>query len=134
MKENKNDLPYLPDEYSTGSKVQKLRLISFPLVLPIVKGLDFPEEPIENNEIYDKFGETHELYADWIYIHNRKQVASKDFFDGETKVPMPEGACDVISHYAELHLKVLFKSKHDPSNLYPIIKAEFENLYYSIKK
>ena len=126
LNENIDDLPSLPDEYSTDTKVKKLRLISFPLVLPIVKGFEFLEGSIEKSEICDKFAEIHELYADWIYIHNRKHVASKEFFEGEPQIPIPNGACDVISHCAELHLKVLFKSTHNPSNPYPIIKAEIE--------
>lgn len=68
LKENEKNLPPLP-----------LGIISFPLILPIVKGFDYREGLIADNGIYDKFSETLELYADWIYIHNRKNVVSNDF-------------------------------------------------------
>ena len=134
LKENEKTLPPLPEEYSSDTKIKKLRIISFPFILPIVKGFTFPEGPIEDNDIYDKFSETHELYADWIYIHNRKHVANKDFFDGEIKVPIPGESCGIFSHSTELPLKVLFKSKYDPENPYIIIKAEIKKFISQNKK
>lgn len=47
---------------------------------------------------------------------------------------MPEKACDIILHYSKLPLKVIFKSKHDPSNPYAIIKAEIETFVAQNKK
>ena len=64
LKDNSAGLPTLPDEFSSDSKVKKLRIISFPLILPIIKGLVILERKIGDKDVYEKIGQFHDLYAD----------------------------------------------------------------------
>lgn len=123
LKDNSEDLPGLPDEFSTDSKVKKLRIIAFPLILPIVKGFDISEGDIGDNDVYGKFDKVHDLYADWVYLYIKKYVLGEEFFVGDKKCPMPEKTCDQFCYVVEFPLKVLFKTKND-STPYGIIKGE----------
>ena len=40
LKNNAKDLPNPPSDFNTDAKIKKLKVASFPLILPIVKGLE----------------------------------------------------------------------------------------------
>ena len=127
LKDNAADLPDLPNEFSTAVKINKLRIIAFPLIIPLIKGLNILEGDIGEDEVYDKLGKAHDIYADWAYLHSKKYVMGKDFFVGDKKCPIPERTCDNISYSQEIPFKVLFKSKKesDPYNLAKMEVAKF---------
>ena len=112
LKENSEYLPGLPGVFSSDSKIKKLRIIAFPLILPIVKGFDIPEGDIGDIDIYEKFSKVHDLYADWIFLDNKKFMLDEEFFEGDKECPMPEKTCDQFCHLDELPLKVLFKNNN----------------------
>ena len=64
LKENAADLPAFPEVFSSDAKVEKLIIIAFPLVLPIIKGFVIPEGEIEEDNIYEKIDKIHDFYAD----------------------------------------------------------------------
>ena len=53
MKDNEKYLPALPKEFDSDAKVKKLKVASFPLVLPIIKGFDFEEGHSEDSNVYE---------------------------------------------------------------------------------
>ena len=63
MKDNEKYLRALPKEFDTDTKVKKLKLASFPLVLPIIKGFDFEKGHSEDSNVYDSLVELHDLYS-----------------------------------------------------------------------
>ena len=85
LKDNAADLPGLPNKFSTAVKINKLCIIAFPLVIPIIKGLNIPEGDIGEDEVYGKLGKAHDIYADWAYLHSKKYVMEKDFFVGDRR-------------------------------------------------
>ena len=64
MRDNKKNLPSLPQEYNSDAKVKNVRVISFPMILPIVKGFNVKEGPIEEDEVYVACEEINDFYAD----------------------------------------------------------------------
>ena len=125
VKDNEKKLPSLPNEFSTAAKIKALRIIAFPLIIPIVKGYDIPEGDIDEIEIYDKFCSAHHIYADWIFLQNKKYVLNEEFFQGEGKCPIPEKVCDNYGFYEELPFKTLFKSKKE-SLAFNLAKSEVQ--------
>ena len=70
-------------------------------------------------EIYDKFCQAHEIYADWSFLQSKKYVLNKDFSRGEGKCPIPEKLCDNYGYCEEIPLKTLFKSKKRVAGIHP---------------
>ena len=85
LKENSEHLPRLPDVFSSYSKIKKLCILAFPLILPIIKGFDIPEGDIGDIDVCEKLGKARDLYANWAYLHNKKYVLDEEFFDGDKK-------------------------------------------------
>ena len=80
LKDNANDLPNLPNEFSPSTNVQKLQIIAFPLIILLLKGYDIPEGEIDDNDIYNKFGKAHKKYADWAFLHSKKYILDEEIF------------------------------------------------------
>ena len=53
LKDNKKHIPNFPDKFDMDSKVKKLRIAAFQLVLPIVNGYEFEEGEIEDEQVQD---------------------------------------------------------------------------------
>ena len=132
LKDNADLLSELPSEFDSESKVKKLKAVAFPLILPLVRGHYVPEGNIDDNDFYKALGDVHDSFADWGFIHSNQYVITSDFM--AKKCPVPDNACDIITYYKELPLKVLFKSKHDASGPYSIIKAEVNKFIIQNKK
>ena len=79
LKENGKKIPPLSDKISSEKKVKKIRVISFPLILPIVKGFDITKGEIEDEDFYDSSSNIHEIYANWIHLQSKKYVISAMF-------------------------------------------------------
>ena len=125
LKDNIDNLPSLPNEFSTAAKVQKLRIIAFPLIIPLVKGYKIPEGDIDENDIYNSFCKVHEIYVDWAFLQTKKYVLNEDFFQGEGKCPIPEKVCDNYGYCEEIPFKTLFKSKKE-SPAFNLAKSEVQ--------
>ena len=52
---NRKDLRNLPEEARTDAKAETLRIVNFPIVLPLIKGLKFSEGPISDKVICETF-------------------------------------------------------------------------------
>ena len=66
IKDNAKEVLGLPAEFDTDAKIRKLKVVSFPLILLIVKGYYFEEGAIDNEKIYNAITDIHDLYAEWI--------------------------------------------------------------------
>ena len=67
VKDNKNDLPMLPKEFHSEAKIKKLKVVSFPSILPIIKGCDLEEGSIENKDVYESFVKAYDLYVECFF-------------------------------------------------------------------
>ena len=132
IKENARALPELPREFDTDGKIKKLKIVAFPMVLPIVKGFTFFKGDIDDDEVYDKFGSVHALYADWAFLFIKKYIVSSDFNTPNAHCPMPERLQNSLTTLKEIPIKVLFKSKQ-ASGPYQVIKEQIE-LFISANK
>ena len=121
LKDNQSKLSIgIPEEF-TEKKVKNVQVISFPVILPMVKGLDFDEGNLDDEDICNKFLNLHELYSDWVFLQGNKYIVNSEFRD--LSCPLPEGVCDVVSFEADLNIKVLLKSKNSSNSPYTILKA-----------
>ena len=68
LRDNKKNLPSLPQEYNSDAKIKSLRVITFPMILPIVKGFNVTEGPIEEDDVYVACEEINDFYADWVFL------------------------------------------------------------------
>ena len=125
---NRKDLRNLPEEARTDAKAKSLRIVNFPIVLPLIKGLKFDEGPVTDKTVCETFEKTHELYEDFLHLKVKTSMPDESFFDMEEDCPMPDTIAP-INLVNELPLKVLFKH-HDA---YPILKSEIDKLL-SIEK
>ena len=76
----------------------------------------YQKETLDNDRIYKRLINVHDTYVDWRFIQNKKYVIASEFID--KTCPFPDNACDIITYYKELPLKVLIKSKHDVTGPY----------------
>ena len=126
LKENEDELPDLPKEFDTDAKVKKLKVASFPLILPLIKGFDFEEGKSEDPTVHDSMVNAHDLYSEWIFLHTKKYVLPSSFATDKAECPVPDRACDVITSFEEIPLKVLFKTKFDKTSAFMTIKKEVD--------
>ena len=120
---NGKDFRNLLKETRTGAKAKTLRIVNFPIVLPLIKGLKFDEESVNNKIIYETFEKAHELYDDFLHLKVKTGMPDESFFDTEDDCSMPDTIA-LINLVNELPLKVLFKH-HDA---YSVRKAEIDKL------
>ena len=127
LKENEDKLPSLPKEYDTDAKIKKLKLASFSLILPLIKGFEFEEGKSEDSDVYDSMVNAHDLYSEWIFFHTKKYVVPpSDFATDKVECPIPNGACNIITSFEEIPFKVLFKTKFDKTSAFMIMKKEVD--------
>ena len=126
LKDNKEVLPNLLVEFDTDAKVKKLKIASFPLILPLIKGYDLVQGSIDEDEVSKSLHDNHDLYEDWLFLHSRKYVVTSLFSTDDLKCLIPDKACDIVTCYEEIPIKVLFKSNLGSSSP-AIIKKEIEN-------
>ena len=101
--------------------MKNVQIIAFPVILPMIKGFDFEEDHLDNEDICSEFVKVHELYADWLYLQSNKYIVNCEFRD--LKCLLPENVCDVVLFDDDLSIKVLLKSKHNSNSPYAILKA-----------
>ena len=104
------------------------------MILPIVKGFNVTEGPIEEDDVYVACEEINNFYADWVFLQSKKYTVKQEFLDGENKIPTPDSVCGTISSLADLPLKVLFKSKYVLNSPYLIIKKAIDDFVEKNKK
>ena len=126
IKDNTQDVLGLPEEFDTDAKIRKLKVVSFPLILPIVKGYYFEEGPIEDDKIYDTVSDIHDLYAEWIFLYKNKYIVNSSFTTSEISLPTPE-TVNTVTSLEEVPIKVLFKVNNDSSSPFAKIKKEVDN-------
>ena len=64
LKDNHSKLTIsLPDEFA-DTKMKNVQIITFPVILPMVKGFDFEEGNLYDKDTCNAFLNLHELYAD----------------------------------------------------------------------
>ena len=134
LKDNEKGLPALPKEFDTDTKVKKLKVASFPLVLLIIKGFDIEEGHSEDSNVYESLVELHYIYSEWIYFHTKKYVIPPDFGTDKDNCPVPPKACKNITSFEEIPYKVLFKNKFDKSSPFTMIKNEVDKFIMTSKK
>ena len=91
----------------------------------MVKGLEFDEGNLDDEDICEKFLNLHALYSDWIYLQGNKYIANSEFRD--LSCPLPENTCDIISFEQDLNIKVLLKSKNNSNSPYSMLKTRVED-------
>ena len=132
LEENEKNILNLPEEFDTDSKVKKLKIASFRLVLPIIKGYEFDDGDIDNKHVQDSLIQVHDLYAEWIYLLGKNYIIDSNFTTGKVPCPTPE-VYSTITAYSELPIKVLFKTKTKDSP-FAIIKKQVDNFILANKK
>ena len=125
IKDNAKEVVGLPTEFNTDAKIKKLKVVAFPIILPIIKGYYFEEGPIEDNKIFDSVTEIHDLYAEWIFLFKHKYIVNSSFTTSKVTCPTPENCNNVIS-LDEIPIKILFKGNKDSSSPFIRIKNEVD--------
>ena len=126
IKDNAKEVLGLPEEFDTDAKIRKLKVVSFPLILPIVKGYYFEEGPIDDEKIYDAISDIHDLYAEWIFLFKNKYIVNSSFTTNEITCPTPE-TINTVTSLEEIPIKILFKTNNDSSSPFARIKKEVDN-------
>ena len=125
IKEHDKHIKDLPDEYNTDSKIKKLKIASFPLVLPIIQGYEFEEGEIEDENIRESLLQVHDLYAEWVFLFQKSYIVDSCFTSDKITWPTPE-VRSITTAFHELPIKVLFKTTNKDSP-YNIIKQHVDN-------
>ena len=129
LKECGKDQLTLPKEFESDNKTKKLKIVSFPMILPMLTGYNFEEGEIHNESIYDSASKVHDLYADWVFLHSKKYVVPAHFLE-LTGFPVPNQTCDIITYSSDIPLKVLFKRAYP----FTVIKKEVETFILANRK
>ena len=132
LKENAKEILGLPEEFDSDAKIRRLKVVAFPIILPIVKGHYFDEGSIQDAKIYDAVTNIHDLYAEWIFLFKYKYIVSSRFTTNKVTCPTPQNSNNVIS-LDELPIKALFKNK-DCSSAFVKIKKEVDKYIASNTK
>ena len=133
MKDNKDDLPMLPKEFNSEAKIKKLKVVSFPNILPIIKGYDFEEGLLENKDIYESMVDAHDLYSEWVFLQSKNCIITSAFSTQTKQCPVPEKSSSKLTSFDELPIKGLFKN-NDKASPFAIIKEQIESFIKINKK
>ena len=123
LKENRKKLEGLPEIASTDAKAKNLRIAAFPVILPMVKGLEFDEGPLDTTDIYEKFEKSHPLYEDFLHFKLNTSPINHSFFETEQDCPQPDTFAPITMFY-DLPMKVLFKHNHSNCDAYSLLKGD----------
>ena len=64
IKDNAKEVVGLPSVFDTDAKIKKLKVVAFPIVLPIIKGYYFEEGSIDEDKVFESITDIHDLYAE----------------------------------------------------------------------
>ena len=123
IKDNRKSLKNLPASANTDAKSKNLVVVNFPIVLPLVKGLQFQEGTIDNEQIVELFEKQHELYDDFFHLKVKANVLDASFFELEQDCPLPD-TVPPVNLNRDLPLKVIFRH----NKAYNLLKEEVEKL------
>ena len=100
-------------------------MVSFPTVLPLVRGFSFEEGSIHDEFITRDFDKVHDLFEDFTHLKTKAYTCDRSLFDGEVKMPKPDS--EDIVFFKELPLKLLIKVRSAQNNCaYEMIKREVD--------
>ena len=122
-----------PKEFNSEAKIKKLKVVSFPIILPIIKGCDFEEGSIENKEVYESFVKAHDLYAEWFFLQSKNYIITSAFSTQTEQCPVPEKASSNLTSFEELPIKGLFKN-NDKASPFAGIKEQINSFIKVDKK
>ena len=83
----RKDLRNLPEIARTDAKAKTLRIVKFPIVLPLIESLNFDERPVSDKNISEKFEKTHELYDDFLHLKINTVMPTSLFSIVKTTAP-----------------------------------------------
>ena len=123
FKDNRKKLDWVPECASTDDKTKNLIVVSFPMVLPLVKGLSFPEGSIQDKNVTDSFIKVHSLYEDFLHLKLEAEALDITFFNCDKPCPKPD--LDDIMFVYDLPVKMLIRNSNTSNNnALAMIKAE----------
>ena len=125
VKENKDDLPTLPKEFNSEAKIKKLKIVSFPNILPIIKGYEFKEGPLESKDVYESIVDAHDLYSEWAFLQSKNYIITSAFSTQTEQCPVPDKASSNLTSFDEMPIKGLFRN-NDKTSPFAIIKEKIE--------
>ena len=123
IKDNTKSLKNLLASASTDAKSKNLVVVNFPIVLPLVKGLQFQEGSIDDTQIVELFEKQHELYDDFFHLKVKANVLNASFFDLDQDCPLPD-TVPPMNLNRDLPLKVNFRH----NKAYSLLKQEVDKL------
>ena len=109
---------------NTDARIKGLRLIVFPLILPIVKGRTISEGPIDDQEVVDDISSVHEIYKNWITFKSRTFVIKEDFLSGTGSCPIPKNHDNMI--FFDTTLPMTFLLKTNRNTTYKLLKEDID--------
>ena len=121
IKDNRKSLKNLPSTANTDAKSKNLVVVNFPIVLPLVKGLQFQEGSVDDTQIVELFEKQHELYDDFFHLKVKTHVLDASFFDLEQDCPLPD-TVPPVNLNLDLPLKVIFRH----NKAYGLLKKEVD--------
>ena len=123
FKDNRKKLEWVPECASTDEKTKNLVVVSFPVILPLVKGLSFLEGSIKDENVTEVFNKVHSLYEDFLHLKLEAEALDMSFFNIDKPCPKPDS--DDIMFVYELPVKMLIRNSNKANNnALAMIKAE----------
>ena len=124
FKHKRKQLEVVPECASTDAKAKNLHVISFPSILPLVKGFSFEEGSCRDDLIQQEFEKVHDLYEDLWFLRTKAHPLDQKLITNDPKCPFP--ATHDIVFWTELPLKVLIRHRNVPNNAYAIMREEVD--------
>ena len=123
FKDNRKKLEWVPECASTDEKTKNLVVVSFPMVLPLVKGLSFLEGSLQDENVTEVFNKVHSLYEDFLHLKSEAEAIDRSFFSIDKPCPKPDS--DDIMFVYKLPVKMLIRNSNKANNnALAMIKAE----------
>ena len=132
IKDNEKYIPSFPYEFNSDSKIKKLKIISFPLILPIIKGYEFEDGEIDDKYVQDSMVQVHDLYAEWVFYMRKTTLLIQTLQQKKLHVLHQKFTASSL-HFVNFQLKSFSKQKNRDSP-FAIIKNQVDNFIRANKK
>ena len=80
LKDNAADLPDLPQEFNTDAKIKRLKVASFPLILPLIKGFDLLQGSTDESSVRECCADNHDLFFRMVFFTEQEICSHLTFF------------------------------------------------------